>query len=426
MKGNGQETAVNQTKSSLLVMIFRYVAPLVILALGVFVLMHLMNTSPKAKPGGKKQKQQTIVRVEPVSFSSHTTAVIAMGNVIASKEIDIKPRISGEVIEISPSLVPGGYFKKDQEILKVDATDYEIELLELQTDLAAAESALEIEMGSQRIARKEYALLGEEATEAEKRLMLRSPQLLQQQAAVQAAEARVKKGELNVRRTRITAPFNAVVIERSANIGALVSTTSTLATIAGTDTFWVQLAVPVEKLKWIKLPGHTGAKGSVVKVYTGKSNDDYRLGHVVRVAADLEALGRMAQLYVEVEDPLCLLDENSGKTPLFLGSYVQAEITGEEIDGVVYLSRSQLKDNNTVWLYGDDGALVKRTVEVLFRGDEFVLVRGLEQGESLIVSSIAAPVEGMLLIQEKNLQKGGKLGEAGAGKQSKGGSGNGK
>ncbi len=429
MKQVEQEAVRNGAGSSLLVLGFRYGVPFIILALGVMVMLHLMNTSPKAKPGNKRQ-QQTIVQVEPVSFTRHATAVTALGNVMASKQIDLKPQISGEVIGLSPSLVAGGFFKKADRLLEIDDTDYRIELLELETDLSTAQSALEIEMGSQRIAQKEYELLGEEASDAEKRLMLRNPQLLQQQAAVKAAEARVEKGRLNLERTKITAPFNGVTIEQGVNIGAQVSTTSTLASIAGTDIFWVELAVPVEKLQWIKLPGETPDEtGSKVKIFTGSTSKQYRMGRVIRMAADLEDKGRMAKVYVEVKDPLCLVAENSDKGRLFLGSYVKAEIEGKDIDKIVYLSRSKLRDNDTVWLYGEDGTLIKKHVEVAFRGNEFVLVHGLQEGDKLIVSNIAAPVEGMLLTLEGDARAaaGGKETGPGAGgsKQGKGGKNNG-
>lgn len=429
MKQIDQKTDNNGTGASIPVLVFRYGAPFVILALGVLVMIHLMNTSPRAKPGGKR-KQQTIVQVEPATFTTHTTEIIALGNVIASQQIELKPQVSGEVLEISPSLVAGGFFKKDERLLEVDDTDYRIELLELESDLATARSGLEIEMGNQRIARKEYQLLGEEAAEDEKRLMLRSPQLLQQKAAVEAAQARVAKGKLNLQRTHITAPFNGVTIEQGVNIGAQVNTSSTLATLAGTDTFWVELAVPVEKLQWINLPGNSPDEiGSGVKIFTDGDAKRFRAGRVIRMAADLESKGRMARVYVEVEDPLCLQQKNHDKDRLFLGSYVKAAIEGKEIDRVIYLSRSQLRDNDTVWLYGEDATLIKKRVDVLFRGNEFVLVRGLDEGAKLIVSNIAAPVEGMMLALEgETLPPGGEKGTgsgSGQGKQGKGGPNNG-
>ncbi len=400
MKRIEQKTEKNGAGSTFPVFVFRYGVPFVILALGIMVMIHLMNTSPRAKPG-KKRQQQTVVEVEPVSFTSHATAIVALGNVMASRQIDLTPQISGEVVELSPALVAGGFFKKDDQLLKIDDTDYRIALLELETDLATAKSSLEIEMGNQRIAQKEYQLLGEEASESEKRLMLRNPQLLQEKAAVEAAEARLAKGRLNIERTKISAPFNGVTIEQGVNIGAQVSTSSVLASIAGTDIFWVELAVPVEKLQWIKLPQVAGdGSGSKVKIFTDGSGMKYRQGHVVRLAADLEDKGRLARVYVEVKDPLSLLPVNSGESRLFLGSYVKAEIEGKTLDEVVYLTRSQLRDNDTVWLYDEDGTLKKVHVDILFRGNEFVLVRGLKEGDKLIVSNIAVPVEGMLLTLE--------------------------
>ena len=104
----------------------------------------------------------------------------------------------------------------------------------------------------------------------------------------------------------------------------------------------------------------------------------------------------MAKVIVEVDDPLCLDPENQSLLPLFLGSYVQAEIEGKTLDQVYRLQRAHMRDGSSIWILTDDGTLAIRAVEPVFKAEDYVLVKdGIDMGEQIIVSNIAVPVAGM-------------------------------
>ncbi len=400
MKPDSNLSDSTATKRSLLTTLVRFLLPIIVLAVGVLIFNHLLKTKPKAKPR-VKPVHETIVQVSTVSFKPEQTSITAMGSVVAAREIDLKPRVSGEILSMDKSMVPGGYLEKGRNILKIDAADYELTEMQLESDVAMAKSNLAIEMGRQLVAKKEFELLGETATDEEIKLMLRTPQLNNQKATLKAAEAKLKKAKLDLTRTRLKSPFNAVVRSRNVNVGTRVSSSSVLASLVGTDMFWVELALPVEQLKWLIFPqDNSSEKGALVHIYpqSAGNSDTYRTGYVVRLAAELEERGRMARIFVEVEDPLCLKAENKSLPPLFLGSFVRAEITGTTMNSAFSLQRSHLRDGNTVWLLGNDGTLDIKTVSIAFRDKETVLVSdGVADGDKLIISNISAPVAGMRL-----------------------------
>ncbi|MCP4658069.1 MAG: HlyD family efflux transporter periplasmic adaptor subunit, partial [bacterium] len=176
---------------------------------------------------------------------------------------------------------------------------------------------------------------------------------------------------------------------------------SRLATLVGTDEFWVQISVPVERLDWFDVPGLGAEQGSEVRVVhdAGPGKRIVRSGRVVRLLGDLDPRGRMAQLIVSVEDPLALeKDSDTPRMPLLLGSYVSVEIPGREIADVYKVPRVALHDGSRVWLMAQDGSLDIRDVRVIWREDDAVYVQqGLTDGERIITSRIAAPVQGMRL-----------------------------
>jgi RND family efflux transporter MFP subunit len=242
-------------------------------------------------------------------------------------------------------------------------------------------------------------------TGAAKELTLRNPHIENTKAALEAAKSGLERARLNVRRTEIKAPFNGMVRSESVEIGQLVTPQSRLATFVGTDGFWVQISVPVEKLEWIDIPGLGAEKGSVVTVMhqAGLGTKIERSGRVIRLLGDLDSRGRMAQLIVSVEDPLGLKTKKGelSSKPLFLGSYVTVHIPGREIENVFEVPRTALRDGNKVWLMDGEGRLVIRRVQVIWRESEVVYVQsGVYPEDRVVTSRIPTPVAGMRLRQE--------------------------
>jgi RND family efflux transporter MFP subunit len=370
----------------------------VLLAAGV-VATWLIDTSPQAKPR-PPEPTAALVEVIPVSYSPQRAVIQAMGEVIPARQIDLKPQVSGEVIAISENLLPGGLFRSGQTILKIDPADYELAVSQLSSEVVQAESDLEVERGSQSIARNEFELLAREVSEEDLDLVLRRPQLKSVRAALTLTHAKLEKAKLDLERTTIKAPFNAIVKSRDVNIGARVTDSTLLVNLVGTDAYWVEVSVATNQLQWIHIPRRDSEKGSLVRVYDTALWGDgvYRSGRVIRLAADLEEQGRMARLIVSVEDPLSLEPADAEKPRLLLGSYVRCEIEGIQLASVAALGRGLIRDGNTVWIMDSEDKLDIRPVEIAFRGRDRVMISGgIRAGERLVVSRLATPVQGMAL-----------------------------
>ncbi len=362
---------------------------------GVVLATYYMKTGPEAKQH-KRQPNPPLVRVTEVHHDTHRLIINGMGTVLAAREVNLTPGVGGEIIAISDNMVPGGFFTKGETLVTIDPVDYELAILQLRSEVAKAENDLELEMGNQRIAQKEYEILGQEVSKAEKKLMLREPQLNMQRATLQGIKARLAQAELNLKRTRVKAPFNGVVLSRSVNYGSRVNESTPLARLVGTDLFWLKLAIPTDQLKWITFPGE-GRQGSKVQIFLQEKGRDgaTRIGQIIRLAADVEEKGRMATVYAAVRDPLCLRSENRNKPKILLGSFVRAEIEGTELKAVVPINRDHLRDNDSIWLMTDGDTLEIRHVDIVARTDDRVFIEsGLENGERLIISNLAAPVAG--------------------------------
>jgi hypothetical protein len=73
-------------------------------------------------------------------------------------------------------------------------------------------------------------------------------------------------------------------------------------------------------------------------------------------------------------------------------------LDGPLFEDIFAIPRKAVHEGNTIWLRDGQGRLRIRQVEVEFAGEKTLLVHdGLEDGDSLVVSDLAAPVEGMRL-----------------------------
>ena len=83
--------------------------------------------------------------------------------------------------------------------------------------------------------------------------------------------------------------------------------------------------------------------------------------------------------------------------PLLLDDHVAVKIMGKSLENVFSLSRSILRDGNTVWVY-NSGVLEIKEVSLAWKEDGQVFVKsGISAGDAVITSDLPAPVKGMAL-----------------------------
>jgi RND family efflux transporter MFP subunit len=387
------------SKKRLIDVLLKAVLPVVILVLAGGIAYSIVTTAPQPERH-PKPRQPRLVETVDIDLTKQILTIEAWGQVQPVHQIILRSQVNGKIIAVDPELVPGGRFSKGETILRLDPMDYVLAVRQRQADLAKARVALVLEEGNQTVAKQEFDLLGETINEQEKALVLRLPQLSAMKADVDAATAALQSAKLALSRTVIKAPFDVTVIRHHVDLGTYVTTTSDLVTLAGTKEYWVEIAVPIAHLRWITIPRTPDEPGSTVKLSQENvwGKERFRTGRVVRLLTDLEPEGRMARLLVAIQDPLNLHEQNTQLPRVLLGSYLRAEIQGQELDRLAKVDRRWVHDKDTVWLMNKDNVLEIRPVTIAYRGQHEVFIsEGLETGDRLVVTDISAPTEGMPL-----------------------------
>ena len=379
----------------------RFVAPLAVLGLGVLIVYAIWVTRPQPKKVPKAALAPQ-VNVYSSIAKSHQVVLDALGVVKPANLARVQPEVTAKVAKVHPNLVAGGLVKAGEILVELDKSNYQIALTQQKARLVQAKFDLDLEMGRQKVAKKEWELLGKNSNddEIDRKLALREPHLLAAKAAVRSAQSAVRKAALDLKHTSVEAPFDALVLEKNVEIGQIATPQGVLATVVAVNNFWVQVSLPTADLPFVKLPNlRTGEGGAKVVVLPNTDGQTKPLqGTVVRLLADLSDRGKMARLIVEVADPLGLKDEDRNiGAPLLLEDFVKVQIMGVQLDNVHAISRNALRDENTIWIVRD-GKLVILPVDIVWRGKEEVYVRGdLQEQIQVVESRLRKPVEGMHL-----------------------------
>lgn len=361
-----------------------------IVAAGYVAMKGLNATAEEAKKRQPKA-MQVLVDVEPIEMSNAGVHVEGMGLVVASREVMLKAQVGGQVVEMAAGFLEGEHVAAGTVLARIEADDYELQLAQAQSTLELREAELELEMGFQRVAGREWELLGEssDVLAESSSLALREPQLKQAKAMQRSAQSAVDIAQLNLSRTEITSPFNAQVLQKSVEVGSLVGIGGDVAHLVSTDSFYVRVSIPVNRVPVLDIPG-----GEALVSING--SDTPLSGRILSLLGELDPDGRMARVLVSVDDPLGLKPENAGRAKLLLGAYVTVDLVGHEMADTFLIPRETLRNGDNVWLRRPDSTLEIRPVSVLWKNrDTVVIGEGLDAGEQLITSSLSFASDGM-------------------------------
>jgi RND family efflux transporter MFP subunit len=370
-----------------------------VLLLGAGVTAFIFSTEPTATREGATRESAMLVEVTQVQRGTFRPTIIAMGTVVPARDIILSPRVGGQIIERSPDFTPGGYIAAGDTLLRIDPADFENVLRQRQSDLQQALADLNIEMGRQKVARKDYQLLDQTLAEANEALVLRRPQLKAARARVAASRAAVAQAELDLQRTRIKAPFDAHILSRNVNLGSQVAPGDNLGRLVGLDTYWVEVTVPLVKLRWLVFPEKAGVEGSQVRIRDRSAwpAGQYRLGRMYRLVGALEDRTRMARVLVTVDDPLGHRGNSADVPPLIIGAFVETRIQARQITDIVRLRRDFVRAGDTVWVMLN-GELDIRKVGVVFRDATYAYIdSGLRDTDQVVTTNLSTVVDGAKL-----------------------------
>lgn len=369
------------------------------LSIGVLVasvaIAGVLVATKEEPPRAEKPLEGTLVEVIQIGTSRHEVDLLAKGTVVPAMEVMLQAEVGGRVVWQSGELVPGGRFEKGQAIVKIDGRDYELAVESFRSEVRRARLEYTLEKRRGEVAKREWDSFGKmDATDDQRALAQREPQLEATKLALKAAESALKKAELDLQRTTLRAPFNAMVVAENVDLGQLISPQTMVARLVGTDEYHVQVSVPVASLRTIRAHSEDGPGSPATIIQRVGQGTIERQGEVIRQLPDLDPGGAMARILVRIENPL----GEKGELPLLLGSFVDVATEAQPIDNAIRVPRVALRNGRNVYVMNDRNLLEIRDVDIAWSEPDAVLVTGgLHPNERVVISRIATPIPNMLL-----------------------------
>ncbi|MXY90341.1 MAG: efflux RND transporter periplasmic adaptor subunit [Gammaproteobacteria bacterium] len=340
------------------------------------------------------------VRVMEVRSEPTKLFVESQGKVQAARTVNLSTPVAGTVAWISPKLEAGGYVAVDEPLLRLDSSDYEIAL-------ARSEAALEQAIAEELHARSEYERLrelGERRLASESQIQNAERLANVTAARINEIETQLRQARIDLERTEVRAPFDAIVQSRQVELGQYANRAQNIAVMYGAEEVEVRLPLAIRQLGYLDVPldfrGELDRRVAPVVRLEGLYGGQRHIwfGRMVRTEATIDPDSNTVQSIVRVTQPQEVDNEQGEKNaiPLPIGLFVEASISGREIDDIIALPRSVIRNNNQVLVVDAENKMYYREVEIFRFEEERVLISGgLAPGEIVCISPIQAVVNGM-------------------------------
>jgi len=347
--------------------VVKILVPLLILA-GAFLLGKFL-ISTKEEPTSKKPKPALpVVDVLSVKPGTHEPPVISYGTVQSYFQTTVTPEVSGKITEVSQKFRVGEMVKKGDLLAKIDATDFTSALAAQQANMALQERTLAEEAILAKQAAEDWVASGRKLENATD-FVLRKPQLAAAKANISSASESVKKAIVDIERTRITAPYDAVVTARTASVGNLATSQVSLGTLVATEKAEIRLPLTGEQVARITMPGGDQSKETVVTLTSPSKKDAEWSAVLTRTEPTVDPQNQVTYVIAEIDNPY------SGAVPLAVGTFVNASIPAASIKDTYKIPEAAVVNDTYVWVISNEEKIIRATATRLHSHADYVYVK---------------------------------------------------
>lgn len=366
--------------------LFRLAIPCGILAAGWYGFQLLADKIEKPeRPEPKKVLLRS--RVEDIDVVDYPVVVKTHAVVQPHNLVTLTSQVSGTVAEISPAFEVGAYFNKGDVLVEIDPSDYETALAIAESELDAAKSELKlaklVEERKLRLVESNAVSQGEVETASASRE--------QAEANVSLAETKVQQAKLNLKRTKILAPFSGRVMTKLIGIGQLAGTNSPLGDVFAIDYVEVRLPISGEQREFLDLPEFADDPELAVQFRDGilSSTKFSWSGKIARTEGVLDENSRDLFAIARIDDPF---GRKSEKPPLRIGQPVVASIEGRVLHNVIALPRAAVRQlDQIVLVHQEEQTLLPMKVNAIWADAEHVIVPAASIPEGMWLATTPMP-----------------------------------
>lgn len=420
----------------------RFVFPGIIIGIIILVAAVLLRSSPELQPNHDKSR---LVEVISLTKQPVKPRIKAYGRVAPKHTWQGIAEVGGKIIYRHPELETGRLIKANTLVLVIDPLEYELKLAQAEANYNSAQAQLvqlnqkevnllasiEIEQQRLTLVDQEYQrkqslntknLISKSELETQKQALLAQRNLVQDLTSslsllpddkkVTAAQVKVNKALLEdtlrqLSNTRFTLPFDARIA--AVNIEQAQAVTSGAVLFEAHQLGAVEVKAELSLLdaetlinSISTLPRDASSLPSIervnfdtsITVNMGKKHHQWQ-AKLTRIADTINPDQATIGFYLEVEQDFSQMDLLN-KPPLTNGMFVTALINGYPSEHFVIPEKALHGDR--VYLMDKDNKLIIHSIEVLFRTEDGVAIKGeLQPGDRVVINDLIPAINGMSL-----------------------------
>ncbi len=392
--------------------------PIAILAVALAFAVFLRATKPDIERNKVEERVWPVsaVTVEIVDVQPELNLY---GEIVAGREVELRPLVAGRVVEVGANFVDGGKVRAGELLVAIDRFHYESQIAERDAQLAEArakqaEHQAELDAERKLIGRdrEQVSLRGREVkrrenllrkgsgsqkalddarlalSEQRQRLIAREQAIArlgarvnQQQAVVQRMAVLLARARRDLEETRLLAPFDGFLAEPATAAGKMVGTGDRLARLIDANRLEARFHVSDDEFGRLVRTGHLRGRSASV-IWRTESQDFVFSARIERSSSEIRAASGGVDLFARIA-------QTGLDTLLRPGVFVEIRIKDLLFEKVVRLPASALHGGDTVYAMVA-GRLDARKVRLVARVGNDVLVRGpLKPNEKVITTAFA-------------------------------------
>ena len=322
-----------------------------------------------------------VIRPAPADRS---LTVRLTGAVRLEEKATVVSEVTGRVVWVSPSFSNGGSIAANEPLVRIDPTEFELEVEAADKRVDAARARLWIEQAKgEEDARKFSA---EHPGSPVPELVGRAPWIARAQAEVAQAQTMLKLARLRLSRTSVSLPYDARVVSSDIEVGEVVGpeefagAVSRLGVVYRAEALEVDAPIEPKELEYL-----APAIGRGARVRAG--GETYE-ANVVRVSSIIAPKTRLASVFLK------FAEHHAPESLPRPGTFAEIEIDGPSYSDVYVLPESVLQERYSVWVV-EGGVLKSFAPRTLGHTNEGWVVEVFDAGDGLVVGTLPGAREGL-------------------------------
>ena len=327
------------------------------------------------------EKKGTLVEVIVPVATDVEKDVTATGKLQSTKRFKIVAQVEGQLLHSAYKFKEGNTYRKGQVLLEIDQQEYQMSLLASKSELVTLITSLLPDLKSDYPS--SYPLWRAYVGSIDvKKAIPEIPEVGSEQEnfylsgkGIYSKYYQVRSAEEKLAKYTIRAPYNGVVVSSVVESGTAVRPGTEMGTFINTDTYDLELNIPLSKLEKVTL-------GTNAVLSSSEFNGEWK-GKVVRIGGDINEQTQSVKVFVRT----------SGAS-LKEGMYLTARIHQQPYLNAMTLPRKMVSDSKQIFVV-DSNILRAKKVNILALRGDVAVIEALPVGTQVLSTVVKSAYAGM-------------------------------